>query len=59
MSAEAKAFDLWMDLSFLLGAYKRLQKDTNSEPLFENVIVEKVEKSLFKNRPFADWEDAR
>lgn len=55
-TAEAKAFALWLELSYLLGAYRQLEKQTNSEPLFDNPIVERIETALYENRPFADWE---
>lgn len=55
--AETKAFNLHIALSRLLRRYRRLIKDTNSEPTFgEDESVTEAEKALFENRPMADWE---
>jgi hypothetical protein len=56
MSPERKAFNLHAAMTRLLDQYKRLQKETNSEPLFENSVVDDAERALFNNRPLADWE---
>lgn len=56
-AAETKASNLHRELSYLLGAYQQLVKDTNSEPVFgKGDVIERTEKALFDNRPLADWE---
>jgi hypothetical protein len=56
MSPERKAFNLHVAMTRLLESYKHLQKDTNSEPLFEDDVVDRAGRALFENRPLADWE---
>lgn len=58
MTAETKAFNLHRALSALLDDYKHLAKDTNSEPMGEDLTVKNAEAALFENRPLADWEPA-